>query len=228
MIDLLFPKLCLGCSCLGTYLCSSCSKKLKFIDRETCLYCHKASALGLTHPGCMKNFYIDGLLSIYTYDNLLKKIIKSIKYRLATEVFREFIKTIRPEALIKFCDLKKILKNGVLEPIPLSSLRFKARGFNQAAYVALYFKKILNLPISELLVRKKNTLAQAQLQSKASRFHNLKGAFIISDRNKLIPETVILVDDVVTTGATVKEACRVLKKNGAQKVFVLALARGFP
>jgi len=228
LIDFLFPKLCLGCNCIGTYLCPSCSEKLKIIDRETCLYCQKSSAFGLTHPKCLKNYYIDGLLSIYTYDSLLKKIIKNIKYRLATEVFKEFIKTIPSEALIKFYGFKKILKNAYLEPIPLSTKKFKERGFNQAFYVALYFKKLLNLPISEYLVRKKNTFAQAQLSSKAKRYQNLKGAFAVKNREKSINEIVVLVDDVVTTASTVKEACRVLKKNGAKKVFVWALARGFP
>ena len=87
--DLLFPKFCLGCGFLGAYICTNCKKKLSYIKQDSCLYCGKPSLYGLTHPGCRREKGVDGFLSVFYYNNLLKSVIKSVKYRLATAVFEE-------------------------------------------------------------------------------------------------------------------------------------------
>jgi len=125
LIDVLFPKFCLGCSHIGSYICNRCFKKLKVIDKPTCLYCHKQSYLGLTHPRCSKKLSIDGVLSIYYYDNLLKKIIKNIKYRLATVVWDEFWKSIPESNIDRLFAYKKIFHEAFIQVVPLSqSKRF--------------------------------------------------------------------------------------------------------
>lgn len=225
-IDILFPKFCLGCSQVGSYICHKCFKKLKVIDRPTCPYCHKQSYLGLTHPKCYKKLSIDGILSIYYYDNFLKKIIKNIKYRLATTVWEEFWKSIPLSDINKLFFFKKILGEAYVQVVPLTQNKYKQRGFNQAMLIAKYFNKILNLPFINGLKRSHEALAQAQIKSKKSRLKNIRNVFTkikgVDIRNK----TVILIDDVVTTGATLKEAGRVLKRSGANKVYALTLAKG--
>jgi ComF family protein len=227
ILDLVFPKFCLGCGFLGSYLCPSCQKQLYHLKRQNCLYCQKASYLGLTHPGCLKKLDIDGVVSLFYYNNLLKKIIKNLKYRLATEVWKEFWQTINPEALKPTVLFKEIVKDGVIQPIPLTKSKLRERGFNQAELIAQYFQKFLSLPKVDCLVRKKETLSQAQLKSKRQRYLNLRGAFVIKDKNiNLRGRKIVLVDDIITTGSTVKEATKVLKKFGARKIYVLTLARG--
>jgi len=229
LIDLFFPKFCLGCGYIGVYVCSSCFKKLELIKQDTCFYCKKPSLFGLTHPNCSKTHNIDGLLTIYHYNPLLKKIIKNIKYRLAVQVWQEFYKIIEPQVILKLGFYKRLSQDFVIQPIPLSKIKYNERGFNQASLISTFFQKFLHYSIGDLLIRKKEISAQAQIKNKKGRYFNVQGAFAIKpDRRGLIYQTpnIIVIDDVVTSGSTVKEAARVLKKAGIKKVYVLALAKG--
>ena len=224
--DFLFPKFCLGCGFLGAYICLNCQKKLSYIKSDLCLYCGKPSLYGLTHPGCRRDFGLDGFLSIFYYNNLLKKIIKSIKYRLAVEVWRELCLVIETDKLEKISLYKKnISKKFFLQPIPLYPGRLATRGFNQAKIISQFFNQFLQFPISEYLLRKKDTFSQAQLKTNKDRYKNVQGAFEISSQD-ISDKNFILIDDVVTTGSTLKEAARTLKRSGAGRVFAITLAKG--
>ncbi|MEK7597121.1 MAG: ComF family protein [Patescibacteria group bacterium] len=231
LIDLLFPKFCLGCGYVGVYLCQSCQNKLKPIESDTCLYCKKPSLFGLTHPNCINKLYVDGLVTIYHYNPILKKVIKNIKYRLAVQVWQEFYKIIEPQVIIKLGFYKKLSLDFVIQPIPLSQIKYNERGFNQAKIISNFFKKFLHFPIVDLLVRKREILSQAQTKNKKARYLNTRGAFAINNKCRdakfcVSNKNIILIDDVVTSGSTVNEAAKVLKKAGAKKVYVLALAKG--
>ena len=224
--DLLFPKFCLGCGYLGTYICPKCFQKLKPYNRERCYYCKKSSPLGLTHPGCLKKLNIDGLTGIYYYNGFLKKIIKNIKYRLATEIWSDFIRGIKRDSLEKIMKLKTIAKDYIIEPIPLTKARMTERGFNQSILIAKFLNKFLGLETGDFLIRVKDKYPQAQLGSKLMRYRNVRGIFTLRPNADVKNKKILLVDDVVTTGSTVREATRVLKRMGAVKVCILALAHG--
>lgn len=229
LIDLLFPKFCLGCGYVGVYICRSCQDKLKAIKSDTCFYCKKPSLFGLTHPNCTKKLNVDGILTIYYYNPILKKIIKNIKYRLAIKVWEEFYKVIEPQIITKLGFYKRLSSNFVIQPIPLSKIKYNERGFNQAYIIGTFFQNFLHYPIVDLLVRKKEISSQAQTKNKRARYLNTRGVFAIKpDRRGLIYQTpnIIMIDDVVTSGSTVSEATKILKKAGAKKVYILALAKG--
>ena len=94
LVDLLYPKTCVNCHYLGAYLCPECEKKLLYLRRQVCFYCGRPSLNGLTHPGCLSRCKIDGALSIFYYNFLLKKIIQQFKYRLARSVMADFLNSI--------------------------------------------------------------------------------------------------------------------------------------
>lgn len=226
-IDLFFPKFCFGCATPGTYLCVSCQKKLVFADYDICFYCKKASYLGFTHPGCKRQFGVDGFLAVCLYNSLLKRIIKTIKYRLAKEVLTDLLNIIITPAVIqklKFYQRKD--SQLFLQPVPLHVKRKRIRGFNQAELIAKNIGKHLNTPLVDLIIRRINTLAQAQLSRGRDRYFNIQGAFSLKNSKKTIQADILLIDDVVTSGATIREATRVLKKQIKGKVFVFALAKG--
>ena len=100
------------------------------------------------------------------------------------------------------------------------------RGFNQSDFVAQFFSKVTEVPIYNSLVRIKSTLPQAQIKEKNIRFSNMRGAFGITTSLNIKSRQCVLVDDIVTTGSTVKEAAKVLKKSGATHVFVYAVGHG--
>lgn len=220
--DLLFPKFCFGCGFVGVYICPNCQKNLRSIKEHQCLYCNRNSYLGFTHPGCLRADGVDGFFSLYYYDNLLKKTIKNIKYRGVKEALTELLLLIN---LSIVNDFKKTLSNNlIVQPIPLHRQREKERGFNQSELIAREIIKNLNQPIDYYLSRQKKTLAQAQIKKRDDRYKNMIGAFYVI--KSPIGLDFLLVDDVVTTGSTIKEAARELKKAGANKVFAFALAKG--
>ena len=222
--DLLFPKLCLSCGYLGAYICCSCQKKLNKIKKDSCLYCEKASINGYSHPNCLKKNGVAGFVGVFNYDNRLKKIIKEIKYRRVKEALTELI------ALIDFGSIKK-LKNFLsgfflIQPIPLHLSKEKERGFNQAGLIANYLAKDLNVSLVQGLIRKRPTKTQAQLSKKKDRLKNINGAFCATNKRTIKGKNILLVDDVLTTGSTIKEAARTLKKAGANKIYAFTLAKG--
>lgn len=229
IIDLFFPKFCLNCYLPGAYICPRCQKDLKEPKFTSCFFCQKRSLYGLTHQNCLKKLHINGVSFLFYYNNLLKKIIKNTKYRLATEVLRELTRIIKPETFNHLEFYKKLSEKTYLQPIPLSPKKFRERGFNQAFLITKFFQKYLNFPITDFLVRIKETKSQAELKTKKERYNNLKGAFKINpncQQDLILKSRIILIDDVITTGSTVKEAAKTLKKAGADKVYVLGLAKG--
>jgi competence protein ComFC len=102
----------------------------------------------------------------------------------------------------------------------------KSRGFNQAKLICQYFNKYLRLPVFDSMEKIKETGSQAEIKDKKQRSLNQKGVFDITKKKEVINNNFIIVDDVVTTGATVREICRLLKRCGAKKVYVLTLAKG--
>ncbi len=229
--DLFFPKFCLGCGYLGVYVCPSCQKQLRPINQDVCLYCNKPSLFGLTHLNCTSKFNIDGLLTIYHYNPILKKIIKNIKYRLATEIWQEFCQAIEPGVIMKLGFYNKLSSTFFIQPIPLTKNKYNERGFNQAQLICDYFSRFIHYPIVDLLIKKQETFSQAQIKNKKDRYLNMKGVFDINKKGRDVRpgvsnKNIILIDDVVTSGSTVKEAARILKKAGVKKIYVLALAKG--
>jgi competence protein ComFC len=112
-------------------------------------------------------------------------------------------------------------------PIPLSSSRLRERGFNQAE---LLCREILNqninlgILIKNVLIKNKDTLHQAKIRDRSKRLRNLTGSFAIKNPEIIKSRNIILIDDVTTTGATLSEARKVLKKSGAKKVIAFTIA----
>ena len=155
--------------------------------------------------------------SFGAYEDELRKLIHLFKY--------QKIKTLaKPlgELLVRSLPLDR--KFDVVAPMPLYWLRQLNRGFNQAELIAVPLAKRLNVPLVNALKRVKSTPNQAGL-THAKRRANVAGAFRVNDRADVRGKRVLLVDDVLTTGATAGAAAAVLKKAGAKHVTVLTLAR---
>lgn len=225
--DILFPRFCVGCGALGNYICRSCQKKLIAVKEDICFYCKKRSYLGWTHPGCKRKGGMDGFLCAFFYNPLMKKIIKNIKYRLAKDIFKDLSASLPMEFIFKISSLGKFNSGWYLQAVPLHSEKIRLRGFNQSDIIKDQLSGFIKGSHSaDVLKRIKNTPSQAQLKNKKQKYLNVQGAFKPGDRVEITGKDFILVDDVITTGSTAKEACRILKSNGAGKVFVITLARG--
>jgi ComF family protein len=113
----------------------------------------------------------------------------------------------------------------VIIPVPLHSRRIRQRGFNQAILIGELLSKEWNIPLERRLLRRiRWTEPQVNLAA-TERAANVKGAFAVDDPGKVKGRRIILIDDVLTTGSTVSECSKVLKKAGAEAVFVATVAR---
>lgn len=223
--DLLFPKFCLGCGLVGIYICQKCFKRIPPVKNTTCVICGKESANSPNHHWCLKRLNVDNIVSIFRYKGLLRKIIKNTKYRLAREILEDFLKNIGPDQLGQLMKIKKDFHGALIQPIPLSKKRLKVRGFNQAYIIGKYFSSVLGLKMANYMVRKSDNTPQAELKTREERYKNVRGVFGLRPGARIKNKKIILVDDVVTTGMTIKEAAGVLRKSGACEVFALSLTK---
>lgn len=233
LLEIIFPEFCLDCGRPGSYLCLDCRHKLVFLRRQTCPYCEKININGQSCRHCQKEGYLDGVLSAGSYSEpLLRKIIKTYKFQSLETLHRTL-----EDFLIRFlhCRLDEFKieipkfqffqeNNLILVPIPISAARHRFRGFSQCEVIARKICQEFSWPLDLGLIKFKNTPAQTKLSDQARR-KNPCQAFRWSGA-KLTGRSVILLDDVFTTGATLNEAARVLKENGAGKVWGLTLAKG--
>ena len=216
----------MGCQEEGDWLCPNCQKSVQINILEQCPICRQSSSGGQTCSSCGGNSSLNGLVVIGDYnDKLLQEIIKSIKYDFAENLspcLRPFISSyFSGRGGYPFGDFALI-------PVPLYRRRFLERGFNQAELICQEIYGLFsNLIVDDLLARKKYLRPQAGLSAE-KRFVNISNNFELNKKTRLksLPKSVLLVDDVFTTGATMLECSKVLKAGGVEKIWGLALARG--
>lgn len=226
LLDLLFPKICVGCKYSGVYICFNCIQTIT--QKElVCCYCNQSSFAGTTHPLlCGSKNGIDGIWSLGAYEGVLKGAIQKLKYKsvrgLAQELAELLVAYIEIKDPLFLSQVKRHPKKWVITEVPLSRHRQNQRGFNQSELLAKALADILDLRYSNLLKRTRNTRPQVGLEA-SLRKQNVKNAFALTDDCSLSAVNYILVDDVWTTGATLKECAKVLKIK-AKKVWAITVA----
>lgn len=220
LLDIIFPTVCLACGREGNYICNSCLKEVRKANLF-CLECHKAAIDGATHTKCRKKYSIDFAYSPWEYSAVIRKAILKLKYNFAYKITEELA-----DRFVEKIDngVSILPKDAVLVPIPLYKSRKNWRGFNQSEELGKIIACELNWKYDcNLLIRTKNTSPQAELKGK-QRSKNLTGAFSLSKKGRLRNSTIVLFDDVLTTGSTLREACKIFKRNGAKVVWGLTIA----
>ena len=191
-----------------------------------CLACNRGSIDGLTHPGCQGKYAIDGAFSAIAYKGIVRKLIYNFKYKPYLADLKKSLVELFYESIIQQEIFQKIYASSpILVPIPLHRKRLNKRGYNHAKLLAEGLSRKLNLRFIDVLRRSKDTKSQFGLKLKDRR-DNIKNAFSILPNVPIIQlPNILLVDDILTTGSTLLEAARILKKNGASRVWGLTLAR---
>lgn len=209
LLELLFPTKCLGCGIKNEILCDSCISKIHLAERET-----------------DKN-----ILAVFDYrDPLIKKAIWELKYH-HKRYLGEKLGLLLYEFLIEEIADMKIDVSGrtiFVIPTPISNKKTRVRGYNQAIAIAKGFCNSAPAGIFELknkvVIKKVETIPQARLTSRSKRLQNVKGVFEIKNGDIIKGRTIIVIDDVTTTGGTINEIMKILKKAGAKKVVGFAVA----
>jgi ComF family protein len=224
--DLFFPKFCFGCKKEGDYLCEDCLSTIEVLENQFCPGCQKRLVDGRICPTCKKFIKLNGLYFAAPYkNNLVKQLITQFKYEPFVKELRETLARLIITHL-ELCDKKESdFSEFLLIPVPLEKKRLKWRGFNQTEEIAKELSKFLKIPVvNDVLYKIKETLPQIKLATEA-RKENIKGAFLVKKRGKIVGRKILLVDDVYTTGSTINECARVLKDSGAKEVWGVTVAR---
>jgi len=221
LLGFIFPKFCVGCRQESSFLCQNCQNKIIKIKTRTCLGCQRISEEGICSK-CKKDLPITkSIIFGYHKDPILKELIHNLKYEGIYPIAE-----ILSKMLIKKLENFIFPKDSTIIPVPLHRKRFAQRGYNQSELIAQklagHFHWKLN---SKLLIRQINTKPQINLKHH-DRLTNMKNAFSINTNENFPNGTIILLDDVVTTGATIGECAKVLRAGGANRIWVITLAHG--
>lgn len=232
-LDVLFPRRCLECgSQIRTprrrILCGACFGALRPILREFCPRCGRAARelIGGTCADCLAAPpHCDLGRTCFAYHAPLQSLICTFKYSSRLEV-GVWLARLMAGMADHLPDEYRAA--DAIVPVPLHPARWAERGFNQAEILARPVARRLGIPVvMHNLRRKKDTERQAGLPAQ-QRLVNVRGAFEVADPDRFAGRRIVLIDDVVTTGATMNVCARVLKKAGAQAVYTLALASPTP
>jgi len=228
VLDLIFPKECLGCGKENTYLCRQCYEKIALNKNFYCALCKRESDLAKICLFCQKESALSAIWVAADYNNdILQALIHNLKYK-----YLEDLSQVLADLIIKYLEEQKIFQhfeinneNTIITPVPLHNKRLLLRGFNQSDLLAEKISSFYKIKKLNLLNRKINTHSQIELKRK-ERQQNVKAAFIFNaneslDKNKKI----ILMDDVVTTGSTLNECAKVLSENGFEEIYGLVIAQ---
>lgn len=203
--------------------CLSCKVRLNPAEKHICTSCWASlKAVGETdYEGILRFDAIDAIHSGYYYDDVLQKSIHALKYDRALSLIPKF--AARLEAV---WHLNTNLKKATLiTAIPLNPIRKRERGYNQAELLGRAVGHLIGVPYAETLQRLRHTESQTKMNTADDRIKNVEGVFDVIAGVDIKSQSVIIVDDVITTGSTANACAAALKKVGASKVFVLTVGR---
>jgi competence protein ComFC len=209
ILNVIFPVRCISCGKNGEDLCTACLSNFPSAERESAKW----------------------IFPIFDYRHPpIKKAIWLLKYNGKKRLAGIFAEVVHGKILEELSDLS-VMENfnePVLIPIPLSLKRRRERGFNQAGLICnklIKLDKGSNFKLEDnVLIKPKDTEHQARIRDRSERLKNLSGSFAVKNANLIKGRNLILIDDVTTTGATLNEAKKILKQNGAKKIIAFCVA----
>ncbi len=228
LIEFIFPSVCSNCLSpieTSNNICPACWEDIDFIMPPFCeikgtpfpfdIEQGTISASALKNPPSY-----DKARGVALYEGTMRELIHKLKYKDRHELTNLFVNW------MKRAGSELLSETDLIIPIPLYKTRLWQRRFNQSAILAKRLSQQTELPYDcSTLIRRKKTKSQVGLTAK-ERQQNLKNAFFIEETKKEIIEdkSILLIDDVITTGVTVNTAASILKSEGASKVYILSLA----
>jgi ComF family protein len=224
-----FPNVCIACRNTLTndrWLCAECIRRLEMnhARRDACPLCGQNRSNRLCSCSLASPHPFEAAYSIFDFDETIKMAVHEIKYKGQKRLAFDLGKTYGPIIPSAFFD-----EMQAIVAVPLHFFRMMKRGYNQAEHLARGFAEGSGSNITlckDVLIRKRPTSTQTKL-SRSKRKRNVQGAFIVSPRKKHLIEnkTIVLVDDIITTGATIGECANALLAAGSGVIRVLSLVR---
>ncbi len=230
ILDIFYPPRCIVCGEIAVkngkyrYLCKTCKKNIPWVtDKNRCEICSRPLEIGEKCEICAKhdNLY-DYAISVFDYA-VMKNTIEDYKFN-----GHKYLSRGIGEVMFRYADkfYSDILnETDIIVPLPIHKNRLKERGFDQSVLIAEILAEESSIKYAEALERIKETSQQSLMTGYRARKENVKDAFAV--KSDVFNKTVMVIDDVLTTGSSASECARALKKAGAKKVIVYTLSASF-
>jgi ComF family protein len=226
ILDLLFPKSCVGCAQEGVFLCDTCKTGLwKQTLTPVCPVCSFRNGTGAVCKPCRKKTALNRFIAVFPYqEKIAREMIHIYKYGRAREMG-----PLCAEFLAAFVQQWRVplSRTMTIMPIPLHSRRLRERGFNQSEEIGKRVAEILGLAYRDDVLRRTSyARSQVACADFRERKKNIAGVFSAREAPEIQHKTIVLIDDVATSRSTMDEAGRVLKNAGIKSVWGAVIARG--
>lgn len=199
----------------GGYLCADCRQEITFNNGETCPVCGRKTYLSVLCPECKAEApRFERAVSPFVYDGRVRKLI--ISFKNGSAYLKDFLSACMLEKCREFADAEAVCF------VPMTDKARRKRGYNQAELLAKGVAEGMKLPLIKAVKKVKNTSLQKYL-SRKERADNLRSCFS-ADKAQVAGKVLIVVDDVLTTGATADAICAELLKKGAKKIYYATAA----
>ncbi len=215
IIEIIAPADCVACSVPGMSLCTECAQAKLVRKVSSCVFCNRLTPGGKTCNTCARKTALRGAYILWRYEDYAKELVRKLKYandRSTAKVLAGY--------LAKAFDLSDY---EVITAVASDGSSLRSRGYNQSELLAKSLAKRTGLPYSPALLRIKHE-KQVRL-NRTQRLKAVGGNFVCFKPAAAAGKRVLIVDDVITTGATMNECARVLKEAGAKTVWGLAVAK---
>lgn len=230
-LNILYPRQCLGCGRSDPkpfqYICWDCWSDTLKVEPPFCDCCGDPVSGSIEHRficyACSSNNpAFKKARSATRYDGVIGEALRKLKYEAAFWLSPDLSQLMFQCVQVEYPDATFDL----ILPVPLYRVRYRERGYNQSEILAKELSRAMNLPFSKNILRRiKPTISQTNLTAK-ERLSNVVGAFKCKKEKRLKDQHILLVDDVMTTGATVDACAKALKRGGVASVSVITVARG--
>lgn len=229
LLEAIFPSTCLACKKDtfhkergSKWLCETCTHQLKSSFKTICHICGKEVRFSHKKRCSHQPTFLESVSFIFLYENkIARSLIHSLKYRYIKDVLYILDAHLKKERL----NLLRIPAD-ILVPLPLYKRKLRERGFNQSELLAEKVLELIQKPLAtDVLKKVHSSPSQMKTRRSKDRIKNIKGVFVVKEREAIRGKSVLLIDDVVTTGATLEEAAKTLVEAGAKRVFAFVLAR---
>lgn len=214
LLAVVAPHRCINCNSEGSLLCSSCRVQVP-LKRPTCFRCNRLMKAGRTCATCRRQSDLAGVVVAAPYDGMMKDLVQALKYNQqigGAKIMAELLTPLLPPTAF-----------DVVTAIPGSPSRYRHRGYHQAELIAKRVATRLGLPYRPLIGRLE---VQSQVgASRSQRLTRVHDSFWIRRSQHISDQRILIIDDVLTTGATLSEAARVLKDAGAKSVWGAVAAK---
>ena len=213
ILNLIYPQTCGICGKIATNsLCKKCEIELKKQEESQIIGNNKEE---------IENKNFDELIYIFKYEGQIRKLILDYKFNEKSYLYLTFVNFLLKNKKI----FEKIKNYDTIIPVPISKKRNKTRGYNQSLLIAKEIAQQTNLElVNNCLIKTKNIIEQSKL-NKEDRTKNIQGVYELKNKKMIENKKILLIDDIYTTGSTVNECSKILRKGNPSKIGILVLAK---